>query len=94
MKPVSALTDFLEQAANDGRLSMMHISLFAAIFHLSAGEVGDFFPLSRKKLMRFSKTRSIATYPKRLRELVNYGYSVYEPFYHPVKGSQMAIVGS
>lgn len=91
--PRHTLSGFFEQAVNDARLLPTHISLFAAIFYFSKDDPpGDPFQVSRSKLMRYSRIRSIATYHKCMRELVVYGYILYEPSWHPRKGSKITLL--
>lgn len=91
--PRHALSGFFKRAVNDTRLLPTHISLFAAIFYFSKDDApGNPFQVSRSKLMRFSRIRSIATYHKCIRELVVYGYILYEPSWHPHKGSRVTLL--
>jgi len=83
---------FLRKAANDDRLLPSHISLYMAMFYCSPDKPGDHFQISRKKLMRFSRIKSIATYHKCIKELVAYGYVDYQPSYHPYRASSVALV--
>jgi hypothetical protein len=63
------------------------------MFHLSADQQADgFFRISRKILMRLSRIRSIATYHRRMKELVNYGYIIYRPSYDPYRASRVALL--
>lgn len=39
--------------------------------------------------MHFSRIKSIATYHKCLKELMDFGYISYEPSYHPVNASSI-----
>lgn len=87
------LDKFMRSAANDDRLLTSHISLFMAMFYYSPEKSTDAaFQVSRKKLMRYSKIKSIATYHKCVRELVEFGYIHYTPSYHPKKGSTIALL--
>ncbi|OYD46351.1 hypothetical protein CHU00_06575 [Sphingobacterium cellulitidis] len=95
MKLSIHIDNFLKRAAGDNRLLPSHISLFMAIFYYSPdGSTDSFFRVSRRQLMRYSRIRSIATYHKCVRELVEYGYIEYVPSYDPFRASKMAIVGN
>lgn len=84
---------FLLKAAHDKRLLPSHISLFMAVFYFSPGDSsGSFFRITRKKLMRFSRIKSIATYHKCIRELVACGYIIYQPSYDPYRASMVSII--
>lgn len=88
MKRAFPVNRFLVRAANDDRLLPSHISLFMAIFFYSNMEDPKaFFRVSRRKLMRFARIKSIATYHKCLRELVSFGYIIYQPSYDPYRAS-------
>ncbi len=87
MKPSITADQFLRKAANDNRLLPSHISPFMAMFYFSPGDLPEsFFKVSRKKLMRFSRIKSIATYHKCIQELVAYSYILYRPSI-PERGS-------
>jgi len=43
--------------------------------------------------MKASRIRSKATYHKALKELQLYGYLKYAPSYHPVKASEVILIG-
>lgn len=88
-----ASADPLSAVADDIRLSPFHISLYAAMVYYSSALKGNPFNCSRRKLMRFSRLRSIATCHKCICQLINYGYIVYSPSYHPVKASRIYLTG-
>jgi hypothetical protein len=72
----------------DQRLAAVHVSLFTALF--IQWQRNDFlspFPVTRRELMGFSKIASVATYHKCIRELDEFSYIIYEPSFHPQKGS-------
>ena len=91
--PKHAFSAFFERIGDDRRLLPTHIGLVAALFyHHDCGNPHGHFHASRRKLMRFSRIRSIATYHKCLSELVAYGYLEYRPSWHPAKGSRFRFV--
>lgn len=95
MKLSYPIDNFLRRAANDKRLLPSHISLFMAIFyHAPVDKSGSFFQVSRKKLMRFSRIKSAVTYHKCIKELIEYGYIVYQPSYDPYRASRIAFIDS
>lgn len=92
MKLAYPVDHFLKRAANDHRLLPSHISLFMAMFYYSPDEEPQsFFKVSRKKLMHFSRIKSVATYHKCIRELVAYGYIIYQPSYDPYRASMVSL---
>lgn len=84
----------LEAIKSDGRLNSYHISLYTALFYYGKGIRQLPFYASRRKLMRFSRIKSGATYHKCLRELVSYGYLDYHPSFHPQQGSRIVLTGT
>jgi hypothetical protein len=42
--------------------------------------------------MRFSRIRSVVTYHKCMRELVAYGYIVYQPSFDPYRASLVSMI--
>jgi hypothetical protein len=92
MKFATQVDQFLKKAADDKHLLPSHISLFMAMFYYSPDKPGDHFQVSRKKLMRFSRIKSKATYHKCIRELVACGYIDYQPSYDPYRASSVALL--
>lgn len=86
------LSGYFERLATDPRLFSSHIALFTALFFFSNDQHPSLpFQVSRPKLMRFSRIRSIATYHKNIGDLVRYGYIEYSPSWHPLKGTQVRL---
>ena len=84
---------YLEHVAKDNRLLPSHIGLFMAMFYYHQKQhLGDYFHSSRKKLMYFSRIKSIATYHKCLSDLILYGYVDYIPSWHPTKASRFRFI--
>lgn len=91
--PKHAFCGFFERIGDDQRLLPSHVGLVMALFYYhDCGSELACFQASRKKLMRFSRIRSIATYHKCLSELVTYGYVEYRPSWHPEKGSRFRFI--
>jgi len=88
-----ALSGYCERVAIEDRFYSSHISLLMALFYYSDSNAPEIsFQVSRPKLMCFSRIRSIATYHKNIKDLVDYGYIVYTPSWHPQRGSQIRLV--
>lgn len=84
---------YLEHVAKDNRLLPSHIGLFVAMFYYHQKQPpGDYFHSNRKKLMYFSRIKSIATYHKCLSDLILYGYVDYIPSWHPTKASRFRFI--
>lgn len=87
------LSSYFKCVASDERLFPTHISLVMALFYFSSGEQPALpFQVSRPKLMRFSRIRSIATYHKNIKDLTDYGYIEYKPSWHPQRGTQIRLI--
>ena len=83
-------TTFLKRAADDDRLLPTHLSLVMAMFYFRNDDrPREAIRVSRSRLMRFSRIKSIATYHKRLKQLIEFGYISYEPSYHPTNASSI-----
>lgn len=84
---------FFRQVLEDNRLCPFHISLYASlIICCDPTNYGIPFHISRSRLMRISRIRSIATYHKCLKDLIGFGHIIYEPSYQPKKGSQITLL--
>lgn len=93
MKLSFPIDEFLKRTADDSRLLPTHISLFMAVFYYSNEKDGlATFQVCRRKLMQFSRIKSISTYHKCMNDLVAFGHLIYEPSYDPIKGSKVAII--
>lgn len=78
----------IRRMGNDHRLSVMHISLCAALF--AAWQKSGYanpFGITRKQLMVHSKIASVATYHKCIKELNELGYIRYQPSFSPKQES-------
>lgn len=92
MANASKLISFLRCASQQERITAHHISLFVSIYSIyESNSFASQFQVSRQKLMNLSKIQSKTTYHKCLNDLIDSGYILYQPSYHPHKGSKMAI---
>jgi hypothetical protein len=84
----SVLVDFLNVAADDPRISPVHISLYVAILHqYKLQEYKLPISIYSKDLMRLAKISAANTYHKCIQELHRYGFIQYLPSYNPMLGS-------
>lgn len=84
---------YFEHITQDDRLLPSRIGLVMALCYFQRQDnFNDFFHSSRRKLMLFSRIRSIATYHKCLSELVRYGYLEYIPSWHPTRASRFRFI--
>lgn len=83
--------NFLVKAADDHRLLPNHLSLIMAVlFYFRTDDTpGEGTKISRSRLMRFARIKSIATYHKCLKDVIDFGYISYEPSYHPTNASSI-----
>ncbi|MBB2145814.1 hypothetical protein GM921_09970 [Pedobacter sp. LMG 31464] len=81
------LAEFMENASKDDRILPTHISLFAAICCMKKDENSEGIKVTRRELMRYGCIKAISTYHIILADLQAFGYIVYKPSFHPIKGS-------
>jgi len=88
-----AMSGYFERVAMESRFYATHISLLMAMFYYSDSDAQEKpFQVSRPMLMRFSRIRSIATYHKNIKDLVEFGYIEYNPSWHPKRGTQIRFI--
>jgi hypothetical protein len=82
-----------EGAWDDPRLRAVHICLYAAIaFHCEkAGQ--NQIQISRRRLMRYARIKSVATYHSCIRDLARFGHIEYHPSFHPLRASRIGLSG-
>ncbi|WP_194975870.1 hypothetical protein [Aquiflexum lacus] len=82
----------LKRIQQDKRALTSHICVFAAILQLVIEENGlNHLQVSRQKLMKMAHIKGIATYHKCISDLVEWGFIIYEPSYHPKEGSRVGL---
>jgi hypothetical protein len=86
------LTRFLVAAMEDPRITVVHISLYLALWH-QWYEQGSRDPLQvfSWEVMPWCKISGTATYHRCIRELDTYGYIHYVPSYNHHRGSRIYI---
>ena len=90
MSALKPLSDFFTAIANDPRISITHIGIYAALLqywqeHHFANPVNVF----SYEIMKIAKITASTTYHKSIRDLNNYGYIKYEPSYKRNQGSKV-----
>ncbi len=80
MEALKPLADFFAAIANDGRISITHIGIYAALlqFHAESGYANPIEAYSYE-IMPIAKISAPTTYHKCIRELSEYGYIRYAP---------------
>lgn len=76
----TTLTSFFSRIERDGRISITHIGIFAALlqYRLEHANTNPIQAFSRE-IMEIAKISAPTTYHKCIRELHDYGYIVYQP---------------
>ena len=93
MEVPNKLNLFFESTSGRSTITAHDISLFASIYSVyQANFYSTEFHTSRRSLMLKRKIRSKATYHKCLKDLIESGYIIYKPSYHPIDGSIMTII--
>lgn len=90
MDGLDQLSDFFEAIETDGRISITHIGIYAALlqYRMQAGFINPIQVFSRE-IMSIAKISSAITYHKCVRDLSEYGYIRYEPSFSHTKGSRI-----
>ena len=83
----------IDQLWHDPKLRGVHICLYTAIAYHCGKTAIDHIQISRKTLMRSARIKSIATYHVCIRKLSELGYIDYQPSYHPLRASRIALTG-
>ena len=80
MNEVKHLSDFFSAIENDGRISITHIGIYAAL--LQYRKLKDFvnpIQVFSHEIMRIAKISAQTTYHKCVKDLNEYGYINYQP---------------
>ncbi|SHG15552.1 hypothetical protein SAMN05444483_105158 [Salegentibacter echinorum] len=84
------LNGIFEQFSKDQRITVVHRSLYLAIFEIwNRKFFQEVFMINRQQVMGLAKIRSRTTYHKHLNELHNFGYLIYFPSHDILKGSKI-----
>lgn len=88
----NAFNNYFEHASRQSKFYPTHLTILMALVHYCNHQKPLLpFNVSRKKLMRFSKIKSISTYHKNIRELRDSGFIKYTPSWHPKLGSEVRL---
>jgi hypothetical protein len=93
MDNLHRLSIFLQRVMTDVQLRACHVSLYAVLCQtwINSG-CKKTFTISRSRVMKLARINSPSTYHKVLRQLIKCGYILYNPSYHPVKGSEVSLL--
>jgi hypothetical protein len=90
MSSAEVLSRFFAAIADDPRISITHISLFAALVqYRQESHQENPVQFFSHQIMRLAKISGTATYARIIRELDAYGYIRYEPSYKRNQGSKI-----
>ena len=79
--------------SHDKRLNVWHKSLLIAIINLSINQNQlEGILISRKQLMNLAGVKSLATYHRYLKDIVQFKYCTYFPSYDPRIRSRISIL--
>ena len=90
MEELKPLSDFFTAIEQDGRISITHIGIYAALLEYRA-KMGNNNPIVAFSydIMKIAKISSAMTYHKCVKDLNAYGYIRYEPSFNKNKGSKI-----
>lgn len=92
LKPLS---DFFDAIKKDGRISITHIGIYAALLQYWKEEkFCNPMTAFSQDIMVIAKVSSAATYYKCIRELNEFGYIRYEPSFSRNSGSKIYITNN
>lgn len=90
MKVLQPLCNFFKAVQDDGRISVTHIGIYAALLHYRARRnMQNPVCAFSHEIMALAKIASSFTYYKCIRELSEYGYINYIPSYKKTKASRI-----
>ncbi len=84
------LSDFFSAIRNDGRVSITHIGIYAALLQYRIeGGFGNPIQVFSREIMDLAKISAPITYNKCVRQLSEYGYLHYVPSFNRNEGSKV-----
>ncbi|MDE3183089.1 MAG: hypothetical protein KGM16_06690 [Bacteroidota bacterium] len=95
MERLNILSDFFEAIRPDGRISITHIGIYAALLQYRIqNNFANPIEAFSHEIMNIAKVSSAITYHKCVKELSEYGYIKYEPSFNRKKGSRIYFIES
>ena len=90
MEQLNPLSDFFSAIQQDGRISITHIGIYAALlqYRIDNGFINPIQVFSHE-IMQLAKISAPITYHKCVRELSEYGYINYMPSFKRNQGSKI-----
>jgi hypothetical protein len=95
MSALKSLSQFFTAIANDPRISITHIGIYAALLqYWQEHQFETPIHVFSYEIMRIAKISASTTYHKSIKDLSNYGYIKYEPSYKRNQGSKVYLLFS
>lgn len=93
MDRLEPLSSFFAAIQDDGRISMTHIAVYAALlqFRIERGFANPIHAFSHE-IMKIAKISAPITYHRCIRELSEYGYITYLPSFKRTQASEIRFV--
>ena len=90
MEQLNPLSDFFSAIQKDGRISITHIGIYAALlqYRIDSGFINPIQVFSHE-IMQLAKISAPITYHKCVRKLSEYGYINYMPSFKRNQGSKI-----
>ena len=93
MDELKPLSDFFQAIQDDGRISITHIGIYAALLHYRIDNGFDNpIQVFSREIMRLAKISASMTYHKCIKQLNEYGYIRYIPSYKRNQGSKIFFI--
>lgn len=90
METLNPLSEFFSAIKKDGRISITHIGVYAALLqHWKEQDFSNPVTAFSHDIMDIAKISSPATYHKCIRDLNEFGYIRYEPSFNRKSGSKI-----
>lgn len=87
------LETLLKRATSDARLSTTHIAIYCALLSAwSNNKSGNSVKVARREVMSLAKVRSVTTFHKCIKELVETRYIEYAPSFHPAAETLVSFI--
>ncbi|MDT0677051.1 hypothetical protein [Autumnicola musiva] len=90
MEQLKPLSDFFTAIEQDGRISITHIGIYAALLEYRS-QIGNVNPIAvfSYDIMKIAKISSAMTYHKCVKDLNEFGYIRYVPSFNKNRGSRI-----
>ena len=93
MSELQELTNFFSAIKEDPRIGPTHISMYMVLFQFyNLNKFENPIKISRTEVMKSAKINGLATYHKCMRNLVEFGYILYEPSFNPAISSRVFLL--